>query len=296
MAPRGYCKGVIHALQVVKSTISKYPNDEIHLLGNIIHNRFIKRALEDANVLVHDSIGKSRLELLDEIHSGIVIFSAHGVSDAVREKAKIKSLQTIDVSCEDVLKTQVLIKEHLKRSSTIFYIGKEGHPEAEAMTQLSPERILLITNTQNIPTQITGDILITCQTTMSLYDVQDIASKIQQQYPQAKFMEEICNATELRQTAFHNLVASELDLVLVIGDQHSNNTYSLAEIAKKQHFKIVHVIESIEDITDSMLLGVNTVAVTAGASTPPYIVDGVIAYLEEYPNRNKKAIDYTKVL
>ena len=296
MTPRGYCKGVIHALQVVKRTINDYPSEEIHLLGNVIHNRFIKSALEDANVVVHDSIKKTRLELLDEIHSGIVVFSAHGVSDAVREKAIQKGLHTIDVSCEDVLKTQALIKEHLKHDCTIFYIGKKGHPEAEAMTQLAPERILLVSNIEDIPTQITGDILITCQTTMSLYDVQDIAETIQKQYPQSSFMEEICKATELRQTVFKNLSISDIDLVLVVGDQQSNNTYSLAEIAKKQGFKNVNVIESVEDITDSMLSDVNTVAITAGASTPPYIVDGVITYLEEYPNNSKKAIDYTKVL
>jgi (E)-4-hydroxy-3-methyl-but-2-enyl pyrophosphate reductase (IPP and DMAPP forming) len=296
MTPRGYCKGVIHALQVVKKTINNYPGEEIHLLGNIIHNRFIKSALEDANVVVHDSIGKTRLELLDEIHSGIVVFSAHGVSDAVREKAKQKGLHAIDVSCEDVLKTQVLIKKHLKQDCTIFYIGKKGHPEAEAMTQLDPDRILLVSSIEDIPTQITGDILITCQTTMSLYDVQDIAETIRKQYPQSRFMEEICKATELRQTAFKNLSVSDVDLVLVVGDPHSNNTYSLAEIAKKRGFKNVNVIESVEDITDLMLSNVNTVAITAGASTPPYIVDGVITYLEEYPNNNKKAIDYTKVL
>ena len=296
MTPRGYCKGVIHALQIVKKTINDYPGEEINLLGNIIHNRFIKRALEDANVVVHDSIGKTRLELLDEIHSGIVIFSAHGVSDKVREQAIRKGLHIIDVSCEDVLRTQTLIKEHLKQDCTILYIGKKGHPEAEAMTELSPERILLISSVADIPTQITGNILITCQTTMSLYDVQDIAERIQKQYPQASFMEEICKATELRQTAFQNLAVSDIDLVLVIGDQHSNNTYSLAEIAKKQGFKKVQVIESIEDIIDSMLTDINTVAITAGASTPPYIVDGVITYLEEYPNHSKKAIDYTKVL
>ena len=294
--PYGYCKGVVNAINLVKKEIENNTKANIHLLGNIIHNKFVKDALVNENVIIHDTFGKSRLELLDEIEDGIVIFSAHGVSDTTREKAIAKGLQIIDASCEDVLKTQIIIKEYLANQYTIFYIGKEHHPEAEAMIGLDSNRIILVTSDSVIPRNISGKTVVTCQTTMSLFEVRELVDSLMALYPETIFMDEICNATRLRQEALLKLNPKEMDLLIIVGDLQSNNTNSLRKIAQAQGMNHIILIESINDLDESLLLDVNVVGITAGASTPPYIVTTVIEYLELFPTVKKEAIDYSKVL
>jgi len=296
ITPRGYCKGVINAINIVKKTVIDYPNEEIHLLGNIIHNGFVKKAIENLDVCVHDTFGKNRLELLDEISSGIVIFSAHGVSDDVRNKARMKNLTIIDASCVDVLKTQDILKHYLSENYSIFYIGKKNHPEAEAMISIDPQNIFLISSPLDIPSTISKPSVITCQTTMSLYEVHSLVEMITMKYPQTIFMDEICNATRMRQEAIMNLNASEIDLLIIVGDKRSNNTLSLKKIGENCGFKKVVLIESLMELETDILDPEYTVAITAGASTPLYILTMVIDYLTSYPQNKKETIDYTKVL
>lgn len=296
VTPRGYCKGVMNAINIVSKTIAEYPDQKIHLLGNIIHNGYVKTALLELGVNIHDSHDKSRLELLAEVDAGVIVFSAHGVSDEVRQLAADKGLTVVDASCVDVLKTQKLIKEYLQAGYTIFYIGKHGHPEAEAMLSLNPQRVHLLEEISDIPPDISGRTLLSCQTTMSIHDVRSLAKEIIRQYPDIEYMEEICNATRIRQEAVMKLDPQEVDMLIVVGDKHSNNTQSLYKIAQDSTFKKVIMIESLKELADKELTDVETVAVTAGASTPSYIVEMLIDYLENYPHLKKETVDYTKVL
>mgnify|MGYP002853479659 CR=1 FL=1 len=131
--PCGYCKGVIRAISIARKTREENPDVPIHILGMLVHNRYVTDALNQLNITSHNEKNKTREQLLDEIDEGIVIFSAHGVSDIVREKASLKGLHLIDATCVDVLKTKELVKEKLSENYEVLYIGVQGHPEAEGI-------------------------------------------------------------------------------------------------------------------------------------------------------------------
>ena len=299
VTPRGYCKGVTRAIALAKKTALQFPDKEIYVLGMLVHNKFVMEALNQLHIKTIDDKTKTRLELLDQIPSGsIVIFTAHGVSPTVIQKAEQLGLIGINASCPDVLKTQDLVIEKLQEGYDVLYIGKPGHPEAEAVISLS-DHVHLITNEgdiKNIDSTL-SKIFVTNQTTMSVFDIDALFQTIEHYFPHAEFCEEICNATRIRQQAIADLDAKTVDVLYVVGDKHSNNSNRLGQIAKEQHIQSVYLIDDVHDITDDQLLDCNCVAVTAGASTPTYLTNQVIAYLENYvPGEVKPETDITKII
>lgn len=287
VAPRGYCKGVVRAINMAKQCAIRYPHEQISVLGMLVHNRYVMEALAAMHIQMIDDKTKTREELLEQIHEGVVIFTAHGINPNVIEKAKQKGLICVDASCPDVLKTQQLVMEKLKQGYCIFYIGKHHHPEAEAITSLS-KQIYLIETLKDIPQNIQQRIFVTNQTTMSIFDIEMIFKEINVQYPEALFCEEICNATRIRQEAVAQLQEANVDALYVVGDASSNNSNRLAQIAKEHGIKQVYLIDDVSDITDEQLINIKRVAVTAGASTPTYLTNQVIAYLESYDTHKEK--------
>ena len=138
IVPRGYCKGVVRAIEIAKK--QAHQTTPVYILGMIVHNQYIVNALEDLGIQTIDIKGKTRLELLDEINEGKVIITAHGASQKVFDKAKEKGLEVIDASCLDVIKTHDLIQDKLNEGYEILYIGKKGHPEAEGAISIDEKR------------------------------------------------------------------------------------------------------------------------------------------------------------
>ena len=296
ISPRGYCFGVVNALQVVKKAIKEHPNEKVHILGIIIHNKFIKEALDRLGVISVYSKDKTRMELLEQIDEGVVTFSAHGTPDAVIRKALAKNLIIYNAVCRDVTKTQDIVKDYLNKDYKVLYIGKDKHPEAEAMVSIDPNNITLITNLDSLKgISIIDKTIVTNQTTMSIYDTKDIMDKIIAINPSVTIINEICNATKIRQEALLDL--KDYDLIYVVGDYLSNNTNNLSKIAKNSVAKVI-LIESVKDIDEQDLINVNKVGVTSGASTPTSITQQVIDYLKKYPSVTPadKEIDYSKLL
>lgn len=295
--PRGYCKGVVNAIQLAKKTAEQYKDTPIYVLGMLVHNSYVMQALSELNIIAVDDKTKTRLELLDEIEHGIVIFTAHGISNKVKEKAQQKGLICIDASCPDVVKTQNIVSEYLSKEFDVLYIGKPHHPEAEAVVSLS-EHVHLISkkeDIENIP--YLEKVFVTNQTTMSIFDIQELFQTIKDRFPHAVFCEEICNATRIRQQAVADLKNKDIDVLYVVGDKYSNNSNRLAQIALDQGIKNVYLIDDVTNIQDEQLENVNRVAVTAGASTPTYLTTQVIEYLETYtPGKPKPAININKIL
>lgn len=294
--PRGYCYGVVNALRIVKQAVKDNPNEKIHVLGIIIHNKFIKEALDQLGVISIYDPNKTRMELLEEIKEGVVIFSAHGIAQEVIDKAYDKGLTVYNATCKDVKKSQELVKEYLHKDYQILYIGKKNHPEAEAMLAIDPKNIKLITNINDInETKILNKCLVTNQTTMSIYDTKDLIEKIKLINSNVIVENEICMATQMRQEALMNL--KDLDLLYVVGDHLSNNTNNLTKIGQRNVDKVI-LIESVEDIDDQDLINIKSVGVTSGASTPTSITQQVIDYLNKYPltSQQDKIIDYSKLL
>lgn len=293
VTPRGYCKGVIRAIQIAKDSVKQFPNTQIYILGMLVHNHYVIEALRAYGIISLDDHHLSREELLDTIETGVVIFSAHGVSEAVKQKAKQKGLICIDASCPDVLKTQALVQQYNRDDYHVFYIGKKGHPEAEAICDRNPN-VTLIQNSMDIPTlPITQKIFVTNQTTMSFYDVEQIFNDIKNIYPQAIFTEEICLATRVRQEAIAKL--QNVDCLLIVGDKNSNNSNRLAQIGKSHNISKVYLIDDVNDLQTMDFTNIQHIAISSGASTPTYLTNQVIAYLAENQS-GKQNIDISKIL
>jgi len=284
--PRGFCKGVSKAINLAKSTRLMNPNTTITILGELVHSTYVLEALKKYNIETLQTRGLSRSELLDSVQQGIVIFSAHGVSNQVKEKALQKGLQVIDASCEDVLSNQNLIKSFLSNDYTILYIGQENHPEVEAIMDIDPRRTHLITSVSMIDQIeiVNPKIFVTNQTTMSILDILKMITYIQKRFPTAVISDEICSATRQRQEAVLN--AEQTDGIIILGDQKSNNTQMLSKIAKNKHYQKVITIQRVDELNSNDLDNLTSISVTAGASTPINIINEVNTFLNAY-NQDK---------
>lgn len=278
VVPSGYCKGVVNAIKLAKDTRNNNPNEKIYVLGMLVHNSYVSKELEQLGIITLDDTNKTKAELLDEINDGIVIFTAHGISDQIKQKAIDKGLKYVDASCVDVLKTQNIIKDYINNGYDIIYFGKHNHPEAEAVISIS-NKIHLVSNMNELEAlSIENDkIFLTNQTTMSIIELDDLINRAKLLFPSIVIQEEICNATSSRQLAITSL--KNCDLLYVVGDQKSNNTNKLVDIAINQGIKKVLLIQNFNDINDNDLIDVNNIYVTAGASTPPSLIDEVIQHL-----------------
>lgn len=276
--PSGYCKGVVNAIRMAKETKLNNPDTNVYVLGMLVHNSFVTKELDELGIITLDDTHKTKEELVDEIDDGIVIFTAHGISKQIKQKVIDKGLRYVDASCVDVLKTQSIIENYLNKGFDVVYFGKKNHPEAQAVLSIS-DKIHLVCDIEDIDNLSINnpDIFLTNQTTMSHLELADMIDYIKTVYPDIIIEEEICNATSSRQKAIEQI--EDCDLLYVVGDAKSNNTAKLVDIGKKKGIKKVLLIHTYEDISDEDLKDVDNVYVTAGASTPPYLIDEVMNYL-----------------
>jgi len=286
ISPRGYCYGVVDAMVLALQTAKNLELPRpIYILGMIVHNSHVTEAFEQEGVITLD--GENRLEIIEQINEGTVIFTAHGVSPEVRRRAAEKGLAVVDATCPDVTKTHDLIREKTAEGYHIIYIGKKNHPEPEGAIGVAPDRVHLIERVEdiaslNIPE---GKIVITNQTTMSQWDIRHIIEKLQERFPTAEVHNEICLATQVRQEAVAGQ-AGEAQLCIVVGDPRSNNSNRLAQVSEEIAGVKAYRVGDVSEIKREWLKGIERVAVTAGASTPTPLTKEVIAYLEQYDDNN----------
>ena len=279
VVPSGYCQGVVSAIRKVRETVEKYPDKKVYVLGMIVHNRFIVEAFRQLNVITLDDPFRTKEELLDSIEDGVVVFTAHGISDQIKQKALSRGLTVVDAACKYVLKNLSLIRDYLNDGYSIIYIGKKKHPESEAALSIS-EDIHLVTSLNDIEKlNITNSrIMVTNQTTMSVYDVSEYIEAIRMKYPGAVILEEICDATKQRQNAVMNV--TDADTLIIVGDPNSNNTAQLTRLGRKNGIRRVIQIETAAELEGMEFAPDERIAVTSGASTPRYLTDNVIEYLK----------------
>ena len=172
--PRGFCKGVVRAINIAKQTRDEYPEKNIYILGMLVHNKYVIEALEQYGIKTIENKAKSRLELLDDIPDGVVIFTAHGIHELVKEKALSKGLICVDASCLDVLRTQDMVKKHIQQGYKILYIGKKNHPEASAVCDYNSNIHLIEKETDIHELPHYDKVFVTNQTTMSASDVYEL--------------------------------------------------------------------------------------------------------------------------
>jgi 4-hydroxy-3-methylbut-2-enyl diphosphate reductase len=274
LKPRGFCAGVVRAIDIVRIALEAF-GPPIYVRKEIVHNRFVVEELQAKGAIFVDSI--------DEVPNGErVIYSAHGVSPEVREASEGRRLRVIDATCPLVTKVHVEAVKFAKEGYSLILIGHRDHDEvigtlgeAPLVTQVvgSPEQV------QSLTVPDPDRVAYLTQTTLSLDETKDIIAALREKFPNIKgpAAQDICYATENRQLAVKE-VASEADLLLVVGSDNSSNSNRLVEVARNLRTSS-HLIDSFQDIQPAWLEGVKTIAVTAGASAPECLVQEVVEFL-----------------
>ena len=278
--PRGFCAGVDRAISIVELALEIH-GAPIYVRHEVVHNRFVVNGLRDRGAIF--------VEELSEVPDGaIVIFSAHGVSQAVRQEAKDRNLKVFDATCPLVTKVHMQVARASRKGTKAILIGHKGHPEVEGtMGQYSNEDggIFLIEKVEDIarlPMQENDDLTFMTQTTLSLDDTAETIAALKEKYPaiQGPHKNDICYATTNRQEAVREL-AKLSDLVLVVGSKNSSNSNRLAELASRMGVKS-QLLDDPSDIQADWFNDVKTVGITAGASAPEELVQSIISRLQEF--------------
>ncbi len=293
ITPRGYCHGVVNALQVVAKVLAdKDTPKPIYLLGEIVHNQNITDVLTKRGIITLK--GESRSAMLATVETGTVIITAHGIDPHLIEQANNKGLHVVDATCIDVYKTHDVIKDRLAAGYDVIYIGKKNHPEPEGAIGIDPTRIHLVSNLADIEAlQLANEKLaVTNQTTMSVWDTAKIMKQAKELYPTLEIINEICDSTSMRQEAVSEM-AKLCDLTVVVGDPKSNNTNRLVEISQDIAGTPAIRVNNLEELDPNVLLPYETIGVTSGASTPTIITSEIIAFIEQFEKDDKQTWDNT---
>ncbi len=279
--PRGFCAGVDRAIEIVKRAIDTL-GAPIYVRHEVVHNRFVVDDLKRRGAVF--------VEELNEVPDGAtVIFSAHGVSQAVRTEAAERGLKVFDATCPLVTKVHLEVARHCRAGHDVVLIGHAGHPEVEGTmgqwdTNNAGGRIYLVEDIDDVATLEIAqpeNVAHTTQTTLSVDDTRAIIEALQRRFPaiQGPRNDDICYATQNRQDAVREL-SKECDLILVVGSPNSSNSNRLRELAEREGVE-AHLIDGAIEIDPIWIEGKRHIGVTAGASAPDILVRGVIDRLRD---------------
>jgi 4-hydroxy-3-methylbut-2-en-1-yl diphosphate reductase len=279
--PRGFCAGVDRAIAIVERALESY-GAPIYVRHEVVHNRYVVEKLRAAGAVF--------VEELHEVPDGAtVIFSAHGVSQAVREEADHRALKVFDATCPLVTKVHMEVARLGRTGRSVVLIGHAGHPEVEGtMGQWNPTNsgeILLVESVEDVAAltpRFPQQLSYVTQTTLSVDDTKAIIGALRARFPaiEGPRKDDICYATQNRQDAVRRLAAA-VDLVLVVGSVNSSNSNRLRELAQKQGVR-AYLIDGADNIDRAWLDGVSHIGLTAGASAPDKLVRDVIARLQAW--------------
>ena len=276
-APRGYCAGVDRAVTTVEKALETY-GPPIYVRKQIVHNKHVVSTLEKRGAIFVDE--------LDEVPAdALVVFSAHGVSPAVREEAVRRELRTIDATCPLVTKVHREAKRFAAKETDILLIGHAGHEEVEGTMGEAPDRTTLLESPDDVdrldlPTD--KPLVWLSQTTLSVDETMETVTRLRQKLPLlvSPPTDDICYATQNRQQAVKQ-IAPHCDLMIVVGSRNSSNSMRLVEVALEAGAKRSERIDYPHEIRDEWLDGVSTIGLTSGASVPDELVQGALALLRE---------------
>jgi 4-hydroxy-3-methylbut-2-en-1-yl diphosphate reductase len=276
LKPRGFCAGVVRAIDIVKIALETF-GAPIYVRREIVHNRYVVNELaEKGAIFVHE---------IDDVPDGQrVIYSAHGVSPAVRERSKGRNLRVIDATCPLVTKVHIEAVKFAKQGYSLVLVGHRDHDEIEGTFGEAPDVTQIVSSAEEVESLQVPDpnrVAYLTQTTLSLDEARDIIQALKIKFPNivGPHSQDICYATENRQVAVRN-VAHNADLVLVVGSTNSSNSNRLVEVSRNLG-TIGYLIDNSAAINPEWLKGVQNVAVTAGASAPEILVEDVVNYLRQ---------------
>lgn len=278
--PRGFCAGVDRAISIVERALELF-EPPIYVRHEVVHNRYVVQNLKDRGAI-----------FVEELHqvpdNSIVIFSAHGVSQAVRKEAKTRGLKVFDATCPLVTKVHLQVTRASRKGIECILIGHEGHPEVEGtMGQYDNDEggVYLIESPEDVnalTVKNPDNLCFVTQTTLSVDDTLDIIAALQARFPsiEGPRKDDICYATQNRQDAVRQL-SEQVDLLIVVGSKNSSNSNRLRELAEKTGTQ-AYLVDTAADVEPSWFEGVTKVAVTAGASAPEVLVQQVVNAIAEH--------------
>jgi 4-hydroxy-3-methylbut-2-enyl diphosphate reductase len=273
-SPRSFCAGVERAIEIVERALDNR-EPPVYVRKQIVHNVHVVASLEARGAVFVDE--------LDEVPDGAtVVFSAHGVSPAVRAEADHRGLEVIDATCPLVAKVHVEAKRFAARGDTVVLVGHAGHEEVEGTMGEAPDRTVLVENLTDVAALDVPDpakVSYLMQTTLAVDEAAEVVAGLQDRFPALRGpgSDDICYATTNRQDALR-AIADEADVVLVVGSANSSNSVRLVELAQRNGTP-AYLIDDVSDIRPEWLAEAEVVGVTAGASAPPDLVDEVVATL-----------------
>lgn len=274
-SPRGFCAGVERAIEIVEITLERFGRP-LFVRKEIVHNRHVVEGLEGRGVVFIDD--------LDEAPDGAtVVFSAHGVSPAVRAQAEARGLRIVDATCPLVTKVHLEAVRFAESGHEILLIGHRRHEEVEGTMGEAPSRMTLVESVEDAENVAVGDpsrVAYLTQTTLSVEDTKNIVAVLKRRFPAIRTpaRDDICYATQNRQLAVRRLACS-VPLILVIGSKNSSNSNRLVEEAVLAGAR-AHLVDDVSEIAADWLDGVTAVGVTSGASAPEFLVGQVVAELQ----------------
>src|SRR5499427_5367035 len=284
--PRGFCAGVVRAVDIVELALEAY-GAPVYVHHEIVHNTYVVEQLRRRGAIF--------VETIEEVPSNsVLVFSAHGVPPTVRQEAKDRSLRVIDATCPLVTKVHLEALKFAREKRTIILIGHRDHQEIIGTSGEAPDRTLVVDSVAAVDALQVEDpekLAFLTQTTLSLYDTQEIVARLRQKFPaiQGPASDDICYATQNRQEAVEQ-VAKDVDLILVVGSPNSSNSNRLVEVAQRRGVQ-AKLIDSASDIDVSWLEGVSRVGLTAGASAPEVLVEQVSQRLAEFGFTDQRDLD-----
>ncbi len=283
-APRGFCAGVIRAVDVVDLCLERF-GKPIYVRREIVHNPYVVSELRDKGAVF--------VEELDEVPEGqMVVFSAHGVSPAVWQDSRERGLKVIDATCPLVTKVHLEALKYAREGYSILLIGHKGHDEVMGTMGEAPDVSLLVDDVERARSVEVPDpdkVVVLTQTTLSVDDTADIVKTLEERFPNMLTRNDICYATSNRQAAV-KAISGDVDLVLVIGAQNSSNCARLREVAEAEGAP-AYLINGPDEIQDSWLMGAERVGITSGASTPELLVNRVVEYLKPTAVRSVEVME-----
>jgi 4-hydroxy-3-methylbut-2-en-1-yl diphosphate reductase len=278
--PRGFCAGVVRAIDIVNIALERF-SAPVYVRKEIVHNKAVVDDFRSRGVVFIDT--------LEEAPPGsLVIFSAHGISPAVRQEAQTRGLRVIDATCPLVTKVHWEVHRFLKEGYSLVLIGHEEHDEVVGTMGEAPGQIQLVQTVEDVDrVQVPNPakIMILTQTTLSLDETRDIMAAIRRRFPAARTppKDDICYATQNRQDAVKELLRLGMDTLLVVGSKNSSNSQRLVDVAVQSGSR-AYLIDRAAEIREDWLEGSRVVGVTAGASAPEYLVQDVLQFLRNRPN------------
>ena len=274
--PRGFCAGVERAIEIVEHALERF-GAPIYVRHEIVHNRYVVEHLRARGAVFFDE--------LDQVPAGgIVIFSAHGVSQAVRRDAEARGLRVFDATCPLVTKVHVEVAKMLRAGYEIVMIGHRGHPEAEGtmgQAEAGMHLVESVADVARLAVKDPGKLAYVTQTTLSVDDAAAIVAALKARFPAIRGpkTDDICYATQNRQDAVKTM-APRCDVVIVVGSPNSSNSNRLREVARNMGAE-AYMVDSAADLRPEWIAGKRRIGVTAGASAPEVLVEALIARLRE---------------